>query len=189
MPRWLQHGAHVRRRVVAASDLRVVFAVGPHAHRGKPPQPLELLDVEALPAVPWAPRDVHAHQVRGADDDEEAPRQDPQRRERAAQGLDQTGQWGNAGGPNVARAARIRAIFGGLALIIMSWVWLKKRFGYKIINNLIILLILLEIILGVLNSVLRIPVPISAMHTAVAATLTGLLFFAFAKNFQIKEKI
>ena len=84
---------------------------------------------------------------------------------------------------------RFIAIFGGLALIIMSWVWLKKRFGYKIINNLIILLILLEIILGVLNSVLRIPVPISAMHTAVAATLTGLLFFAFAENFQIKEKI
>ena len=56
-------------------------------------------------------------------------------------------------------------------------------------NNLIILLILLEIILGVLNSVLRIPVPISALHTAVAATLTGLLFFAFAENFQVKEKI
>ena len=83
---------------------------------------------------------------------------------------------------------RFISILGGLALIIMSWVWLKNRFKYKIINNFIILLILLEIILGVLNSVLRVPVPISAIHTAVAATITGLLFFALAKNHQIIEK-
>ena len=83
---------------------------------------------------------------------------------------------------------RFIAVFGGLTLIIMSWVWLKKRFGFKIINNLIVLLILLEIILGILNSILRVPVPISALHTAVAATLTGLMFFAFAGNHQIKEK-
>ena len=42
--------------------------------------------------------------------------------------------------------------------------------------------------MGVLNSVLRVPVPISALHTAVAATLTGLMFYAFAENHQIKEK-
>jgi len=47
---------------------------------------------------------------------------------------------------------------------------------------------LLEIIVGVLNSVLRVPVPISALHTAVAAALTGLMFYAFAENHQIKEK-
>ena len=83
---------------------------------------------------------------------------------------------------------RFIAVFGGLALIIMSWVWLKNRFGYNVINNFIVLLILLEIIVGVLNSVLRVPVPISALHTAVAATLTGLMFFVFAENHQIKEK-
>ena len=83
---------------------------------------------------------------------------------------------------------RFIAVFGGLALIVMSWVWLKNRFGYNVINNFIVLLILLEIILGVLNSVLRVPVTISALHTAVAAALTGLMFYALAENHQIKEK-
>ena len=83
---------------------------------------------------------------------------------------------------------RFIAVFGGLALIIMSWVWLKNRFGYNVLNNFIVLLILLEIIVGVLNSVLRVPVPISALHTTVATALTGLMFFAFAENYQIKEK-
>jgi len=82
---------------------------------------------------------------------------------------------------------RFIAVFGGMALLIMSWVWLKNRFGFKIINNFIVSLILLEIIVGVLNSVLRVPVPISALHTAIAATLTGLMFFAFAGNHQIKK--
>ena len=82
---------------------------------------------------------------------------------------------------------RFIAVFGGMALVIMSWVWLKNRFGFKIINNFIVSLILLEIIVGVLNSVLRVPVPISALHTAIAATLTGLMFFAFAGNHQIKK--
>ena len=83
---------------------------------------------------------------------------------------------------------RFIAVFGGLALIVMSWVWLKNRFGYNVINNFIVLLILLEIIVGVLNSVLRVPVPISALHTTVAAALTGLMFYVFAENYQIKEK-
>ena len=83
---------------------------------------------------------------------------------------------------------RFIAVFGGLALIIMSWVWLKKRFGYNVINNFIVSLIFLEILVGVLNSVLRVPVPISALHTAVAAALTGLMFYTLAENHQIKEK-
>ena len=82
---------------------------------------------------------------------------------------------------------RFIAVFGGMALVIMSWVWLRNRFGFKIINNFIVGLIFLEIIVGVLNSVLRVPVPISALHTAIAATLTGLMFFAFAGNHQIKK--
>ena len=83
---------------------------------------------------------------------------------------------------------RFIAVFGGMALIMMSWIWLKNRFGYNVINNLIVLLILLEIFLGVLNSVLRVPVTISAIHTAVAATLTGVIFYAFAENHNLKEK-
>ena len=38
---------------------------------------------------------------------------------------------------------RFIAVFGGIALIIMSWVWLKNRFGYNVINNFIVLLILI----------------------------------------------
>ena len=87
-----------------------------------------------------------------------------------------------------SHAAPFIAVFGGLALIIMSWVWLKNRFGNNVINNFIVLLILLEIIVGVLNSVLRVPVPISTLHTTIAAALTGLMFYAFAENHQIKEK-
>ena len=83
---------------------------------------------------------------------------------------------------------RFIAVFGGLALIMMSWIWLKNRFGYSVIHNFIVLLILLEIILGVLNSVLRVPVTISSLHTAVAAALTGLIFYAFAENHHIKKK-
>ena len=83
---------------------------------------------------------------------------------------------------------RFIAVFGGLALIMMSWIWLKNRFGYSVIHNFIVLLILLEIILGVLNSVLRVPVTISALHTAVAAALTGLMFYALAENHHIKKK-
>ena len=83
---------------------------------------------------------------------------------------------------------RFIAVFGGLALIMMSWIWLKNRFGYSVIHNFIVLLILLEIILGVLNSVLRVPVTISALHTAVAAALTGLMFYALAENHLIKKK-
>ena len=83
---------------------------------------------------------------------------------------------------------RFIAVFGGLSLIIMSWFWLKNRFGYNLINYFIVLLIFLEILVGVLNSVLRVPVPISALHTAVAASLIGFMFYALAENHQIKEK-
>ena len=64
----------------------------------------------------------------------------------------------------------------------------EEQVGYYVINNFIVLLILLEIIVGVLNSVLRVPVPISALHTAVAAALIGFMFYALAENHQIKEK-
>ncbi len=83
---------------------------------------------------------------------------------------------------------RFIAILGSLALIIMSWVWLKNRFGYKIIHYFIVILILLEVFVGVFNSVLRVPVPISALHTAIAATLTGLFFFALAATHKVNEK-
>ena len=83
---------------------------------------------------------------------------------------------------------RLTALGGGMALMVLSWVWLRNRYGYNIIGNSIILLILLEICVGIANAVFRVPAPISALHTAIAATLTGLLFFVFA-GFHLKKEI
>ena len=83
---------------------------------------------------------------------------------------------------------RLIAIFGGTILIIMSWFWLKKKYGYNVIGSSIVFLIIIEIILGILNVVLRVQSLISVLHTAVAATLIGLLFLGIAEVFIDKEK-
>jgi heme A synthase len=64
----------------------------------------------------------------------------------------------------------------------MAWAGLKNRYGHSAIGLSIVALILLEICVGILNAVFHVPVPISATHTAIAATLTGLLFFAAAEG-------
>ena len=83
---------------------------------------------------------------------------------------------------------RFIAVSGGIVLIIMAWVWLKNRYGHSTIGLGIIVLILLEICVGILNAVLRVPAPISVTHTAIAAALTGLLFFAAAEKTQYLMK-
>ena len=82
---------------------------------------------------------------------------------------------------------RLIAVCGGLALMVMSWFWLKNKYGHNFIGLSIIVLVLLEICVGILNAVLRVPVPISALHTAVAAVLTGLLFYTITETHQRKE--
>ena len=77
---------------------------------------------------------------------------------------------------------RLTAIIGGVVLMIMAWAGLKNRYGHSAIGLSIVALILLEICVGILNAVFRVPAPISATHTAIAATLTGLLFFAAAEG-------
>ena len=84
---------------------------------------------------------------------------------------------------------RLIALSGGLALMLMSWFWLKNRQGYHVHGISIIILILLEICVGILNAVLRVPVPVSTLHTAIAATLTGLLFYVLADIHLKKEKL
>jgi cytochrome c oxidase assembly protein subunit 15 len=84
---------------------------------------------------------------------------------------------------------RFIALSGGMALMIMAWVWLKNRHGYQLIGLSIVLLILLEIGVGITNAVFRVPQPISALHTAIAATLTGILFYVFAEVHLKKPKI
>ena len=83
---------------------------------------------------------------------------------------------------------RFIAVSGGIVLIIMAWVWLKNRYGHSSIGPGIVVLILLEICVGILNAVFRVPAPISATHTAIAAALTGLLFFAAAEKNQYLMK-
>ena len=84
---------------------------------------------------------------------------------------------------------RLIALSGGLTLMLMSWFWLKNRQGYHVHGISIIILILLEVCVGILNAVLRVPVPVSTLHTAIAATLTGLLFYVLADIHLKKEKL
>jgi cytochrome c oxidase assembly protein subunit 15 len=84
---------------------------------------------------------------------------------------------------------RLIALSGGLTLMLMSWFWLKNRQGYHVHGISIIILILLEICVGILNAVLRVPAPVSTLHTAIAATLTGLLFYVLADVHLKKEKL
>jgi cytochrome c oxidase assembly protein subunit 15 len=84
---------------------------------------------------------------------------------------------------------RLIALSGGLALMLMSWFWLKNRQGYLVHGFSIIILILLEICVGILNAVLRVPASVSTLHTAIAATLIGLLFYVLADIHLKKEKL
>ena len=84
---------------------------------------------------------------------------------------------------------RLIATVGGVTLMIMAWIWLKKKYGNNVIGLSIIVLVFLEICVGVLNAVYRVPAPISALHTAIAATLTGLIFYAIAENQHKKAKV
>jgi cytochrome c oxidase assembly protein subunit 15 len=84
---------------------------------------------------------------------------------------------------------RLIALIGGLVLMLMSWFWLKNSQGFHVHGISIIILILLEICVGILNAVLRVPVPVSTLHTAIAATLTGLLFYVLADIHLKKDKL
>ncbi|MGK0290177.1 MAG: cytochrome c oxidase assembly protein subunit 15 [bacterium] len=52
---------------------------------------------------------------------------------------------------------------------------------YYVEGSLLIIFIFLEIGVGVLNALYRVPVPISALHTTLASTIVGILSFSFAK--------
>ena len=76
---------------------------------------------------------------------------------------------------------RFVAIIGGTIIIFMAWFFLNKRFGYSMLGKSIVILIFFEIILGITNVLFRVQPFISVLHTAVAATLTGILFLAIAE--------
>ena len=50
------------------------------------------------------------------------------------------------------------------------------------VGSAILLMIPLEILVGVVNALYRIPVPVSALHTAIAATLVGLITYALSES-------
>ncbi len=79
---------------------------------------------------------------------------------------------------------RFFAVFGGTWLMFMAW-QLRKGSplpGIRYVGTAILLLIPLEVSVGVVNALYRIPVPVSALHTAVAATLVGLIAYALSES-------
>jgi heme A synthase len=54
--------------------------------------------------------------------------------------------------------------------------------GIRHVGSAILLLIPLEVSVGIVNALYRIPVPVSALHTAVAATLVGLIAYALSES-------
>ena len=78
---------------------------------------------------------------------------------------------------------RLIAIVGGTALMFMAWAWLVrnplpalKKSGWWIL-----ILIPLEVLLGIANALLRIPIPLSSLHTALFATMVGILSYALVR--------
>ena len=79
---------------------------------------------------------------------------------------------------------RFFAIFGGTWLMFMAWQLQKSSPlpGIRHVGYTILLLIPLEVLIGIVNALFRIPVPVSALHTTVAATLVGLIAYALSES-------
>ena len=54
--------------------------------------------------------------------------------------------------------------------------------GIRHVGTAILLLIPSEVLVGIVNALYRIPVPVSALHTAIAATLVGLIAYALSES-------
>ena len=79
---------------------------------------------------------------------------------------------------------RFFAIFGGTWLMFMAW---QLRInsplsGIRHVGTAILILIPSEVLVGIVNALYRIPVPVSALHTAIAATLVGLIAYALSES-------
>jgi cytochrome c oxidase assembly protein subunit 15 len=79
---------------------------------------------------------------------------------------------------------RFFAIFGGTWLMFLAWQLRTSSSlrGIRHVGSAILLLIPLEVSVGIVNALYRIPVPVSALHTAVAATLVGLIAYALSES-------
>lgn len=79
---------------------------------------------------------------------------------------------------------RLIAILGALIIVLLSWSFLLKHSDstYHKIGFSILGLLFLEIVVGIINALYQVPVPISLAHTAIAATLIGVLSFSFVRS-------
>jgi len=76
---------------------------------------------------------------------------------------------------------RLIAILGGLFLMHLAAKLLRSKTGYGVVGIGVLILIPTEVLVGVSNAIFRVPVPVSALHTAIAATLTLLISSGFVK--------
>jgi len=73
---------------------------------------------------------------------------------------------------------RLVAILGGIYLFIFALSKAKKRAGYYFLNFLIIA----EIAVGIINALYSVPIPISVLHSLIAASITGMLAWDYFVN-------
>ena len=72
----------------------------------------------------------------------------------------------------------------------MAW-QLRKDYhlpGIHYSGSAILILIPLEVLVGAINALYRIPVPVSALHTAIAATLVGFITYALSESSMLSSK-
>ena len=84
---------------------------------------------------------------------------------------------------------RLIAIVGGFALMFIvfkDFIYHQKSL-YRWIGVGILIGVSLEIIVGVLNAIYRVPVPVSTIHTAIASLLVLLISLSFAESFRQRD--
>ena len=79
---------------------------------------------------------------------------------------------------------RLIAILVSAGLAFLAWLVLFRHHNriYRMIAYAIWILLTIELVVGIANAVYLIPVPLSLLHTALAATIFGVLSFSFAKS-------
>ena len=85
---------------------------------------------------------------------------------------------------------RFFAIFGGSWLMYLAWT-LRRQTELNSLRHCgvaILFLIPTEVLIGIVNALYRIPVPVSALHTAIAATLVGILAYALSEASLLSHK-
>ncbi len=76
---------------------------------------------------------------------------------------------------------RLIVILGTIVLGYFSiYYWLKDGKIWKILGYSLLVLLFLEILVGITNALFYVPVPISILHSILAASITGVLAWAFS---------